>query len=745
MHRSKAMALIIVLIVAALLSMLMIAFMRVSHSNFGLARRSDASLRATQQCLTGLDYARNRMQHRRDWGLSALGARQQVVAEPFLRVYESGSSVANNLVEGEIDDRQHFKLHWLNNLDGPTTVNYPSFSRRKLDIPPRTALVVVDGYDDQTHRHLEVLLRTRFFSTSPLTSGSDLVMTTEAASLEHHLNFTNPTQENNAVRSRATTLMPKADQLTFGSTAKSGLVAGKSDVVLGADITIDHSTGKLQTFSNGQSMASASQSARASAESQSNASMQPGRDQQAPALDSSQLRQSGPSVSHLPSGRYAFTGPGEVAYYSSPTSSTPDKVYVGAIYDNGAKTGPKGSEAVVLDQFKFMPQGRLETNGDVSLSSERRWLVPQLSLGYGPDGSLARTVNSSSGWQVNGQITVEGNLAGNGELVAKGSNGSILVQGKTQMAQSPDSGLAVYADQGVRVNPPGDGLKSRSDIFDKNDFDFFSRVMKDDKYSFSGSPDIGYPQHADEWDSPFGAMDVVARQNLKVGKDEGQLSGGIGQSPVIRDLGLPMGEYERDILPKIPGWANGETPGGRPLRPEEIQAVNDFIKYCRDEPVTVPGITVGRHVRIKEFLRSCDMHSSGGDASWFNIADVTPDNPTNAKVGTIVRNLAESLFEEGEHHEPKLEVLGQIAADIYTNWGDKELPDISFRGLVYSGKNFYAAPSRSFKLRGTIASHDGASVLEGLHIGEFYFDQHQLYKLLDLTKIPLTPISWAID
>lgn len=739
------MALIIVLMVCALLSMMLIAFVRVSHSNASLSRRSDASLRATQQCLTGLDYVRNRMQHRRDWGLAPLGSRQRVVFEPFLQVYESGASPPQNLVEGETEPGQHFEARWVNNLDNPVEQDEPVFSRRRMKVPPRTALVVVEGFDGATHRHLEALVRTQFFSTTPLTSGSDLVMTTASTAANHHLSFTNPTQENNAVRSRRTTLMPGADQLTFGTRAKSGLVAGKADVVLGADVTIDRMTGQLQDFRNGQSMASASAAVRSNVENQSKAVMQPGRDQQAPVLDSSQLRKSGPAGGRLPAGRYAFTGAGEVAYYRSSTSSTPDKIYRGAIYENGASSGPPGSELVVLDHFKFMPQGRLETDGDVSLSSERRWLVPQLSLGYGADGSLARTVNSSSGWQVNGSITVEGNLAGNGELLAKGSNGSIQVQGKTQMAKSPDAGLAVYADQGIRVTPPGAGLVSRSDVFDKNDFDFFTRAMSDDLYSFSGNAAIGYPQHAQEWDQPLGALTVVQRQNLKVGKDEGVLAGGIGQSPVIRDLGVPIRDYERDILPQIPGWAAGQTPGGRPLRPEEIAAVNEFIRRCREEPVTRPGVTIGRHVRIKEFLRSCDMQSSGGDPTWFNISDTSSNNPTNAKVGTIVRNLAESLFEEGEQHNPPITVLGKVCQNIYDNWGDTEIPDVSFRGLIYSGKNFYAAPSRSFKLRGTIASHDGASVLEGLHVGEFYFDQQQLYRLLDLTKIPLTPISWAIE
>ncbi|MFN8607541.1 MAG: hypothetical protein U0931_08415 [Vulcanimicrobiota bacterium] len=409
MRRSRAMALIVVLIVAALLSMMLIAFIRVSHSNASLARRSDASLRATQQCLTGLDYVRNRLQHRRDWGLAALGSRQRVVDEPFLRIFEGGTSQAQNLVEGESDDRLRFEARWVNNLDGAVEQDFPNFSLRKMKIPARTALVVVDGYDSLTHRHLEALVQTRLFSSTPLTSGSDLVMTTASSAAAHHLSFNNPVQENNAVRSRATTLMPEADQLTFGARANSGLVAGKSDVVLGADVTIDRASGAVQTFRNGQSMASASPSVRTRAENQTRATMQPGRDQQAPTLDSSQLRKSGPAAGRLPPGRYAFTGAGEVAYYSSPTATTPDKVYSGAIYDNGARTGPPGSEIVVLDHFKFMPQGRLETNGDVSLTSERRWLVPQLSLGYGADGSLARTVDSSSGWHVNGKIAVEGN------------------------------------------------------------------------------------------------------------------------------------------------------------------------------------------------------------------------------------------------------------------------------------------------------------------------------------------------
>ena len=145
--RTRGMALIIILICTSLLSMMMIAFVRVSQANYSLARRSDSSLRATQYCLSGLDYARNRLQHTRDWGHSPLGTRRLIVAEEFLRVSEEGASIEGNQVIGRLDgqDRERFEVHWLNNLSQKTSAPYPEFSRRRLDVPPKTALVVVDG------------------------------------------------------------------------------------------------------------------------------------------------------------------------------------------------------------------------------------------------------------------------------------------------------------------------------------------------------------------------------------------------------------------------------------------------------------------------------------------------------------------------------------------------------------------------------------------------------------------------
>ena len=79
MRRTKGIALIVILFVTSLLSMMMVAFVRTQHANFSLSRRSDASLRATQACLSGLDYARNRLQHTRNWGTSGLGSKTQVL------------------------------------------------------------------------------------------------------------------------------------------------------------------------------------------------------------------------------------------------------------------------------------------------------------------------------------------------------------------------------------------------------------------------------------------------------------------------------------------------------------------------------------------------------------------------------------------------------------------------------------------------------------------------------------------
>jgi hypothetical protein len=461
-------------------------------------------------------------------------------------------------------------------------------------------------------------------------------------------------------------------------------------------------------------------------------------------LDGDALKKGPGGVKNLPGGKYVFTGPGQLAYFSNPAANPavdpPDRSYTGAIYDNGASSGPPGSEAVVLNDFHFVPRGQLESAGSVVLDSTRNWLTPQLSLGYSEQASMTRATDPLSSWKVNGDVTIKGNVAGNGALIAKGS-GVIEIQGKTQLAQSPDSGVALYADQSIRMRPPSPALVARSDIFDKNDFLFMKQALASNLVS--GTLSIGQPQSLTEWHQPYPGYTVDARQRLKVGGDDQLFAAGLGSSPVIRDQGILHGDYVRDILPNLTGYASGTTPLGRPLSSGEQAALATFLDQCSKEGGSVvnPGgaVTLGRHIRIKEFLRSCDQQP-GGDGNWLTI---WPSGQYNDRVRAIALNMTESLFEEAE--KSGRTSLYQVAADIYDSWGDKDLPDVDLRGIVYSGGNFFASTSRSFKLWGAIATHSGSAILDGVHKGRFHFDSDIMEKLLDLNKVPLIPVNWAID
>jgi hypothetical protein len=256
--RRRGLALMIVLMVTTLMAMLTGSFLMISRSNSSLSKRSDKTLRATQCCFSALDYVRSRLQHQRSWATAALGARQTTVSQSFMRVEEEGSSLANNLVEGQFPGSdERFQVRLVNNLGNATPLAAPTFSRRDLDVPGKSALVVIEGYAGFSRRHLEVLLRNDFFASSPLAAGTDLGLTTRSGDSQAHIDFTHPLPEQNSVKSRGKTYMPQADQMNFGSNPNSGAIAGKDDVVLNSLLNIDPSTGLLNSATGGDSMDSA--------------------------------------------------------------------------------------------------------------------------------------------------------------------------------------------------------------------------------------------------------------------------------------------------------------------------------------------------------------------------------------------------------------------------------------------------------------------------------------------------------
>ena len=749
--RLRGMALLIVLICTTLLAMLTASFMMVSRANASLYQRSDRTLRAAQCCYSGLDYVRSRLQHDRDWGNAPLGTRRTTVNQPnLMTVQEEGLSLAANTIEGQfVGEDARFQVRFANNLRGSASQTALGFSRRALDLPPKSALVVVEGYSGSTRRHLEALLCNDFFASSPLAAGSDLALTTRPTDSQAHLFFTNPVQEQNSVKSRAKTYMPAADRLTFGTNPNSGAITGKDDVVLDARLNINNASGLLTSVSASGISMDASPAQKTAAETQSKATILPSRDQRAPMLDGDALKKGPGGAKTLPAGKYVFTGPGQISYFSNlsadPNVDTPSRTYTGAIYDGGASSGAPGTEAVIVNEFHFVPRGEVESPGSVVLESNRDWLTPQLSLGYSAEAGMTRGEDPLSSWKVTGDMTIKGNVAGNGSLIANGS-GVIEIQGKTQLAQSPDSGVAIYADQSVRMRPPSPSLLARSDIFDKNDFNFIRQALASNRSSTSGGAlglQISSPQDLTEWRTPVAPQTLLYRQQVKVGTDDQLYASGLGSSPVIRDQGILYTDYVRDILPNLTGYGSNTTPLGRPLTALEQSRLASFLDQCSKEGGTSvhpnAALTIGRHVRIKEFLRSCDRQV-GGDSNWLT---VWPSGQYNNKVQSIVMNLSESMFEEAE--KSGRTDLFRVADDIYNQWGDKDLPDVDLRGIVYSGGNFFSSTSRSFRLWGAIATHSGSVIMDELHIGQFHFDGDTMEKLLDLNKVPLIPVNWAID
>ena len=662
--------------------------------------------------MTAFRYARSRLSSDNDFAVNPLGARTLKMDLPGqLSIYEEG----DNLITGTLPDAT-FEARVLNNLKGSGPVSSPAYSRREGDVPAGCALVVVSGRSGRAARRLEVLLTRASFANASLIASNDLALTLSGNDSE--LEFLSDDPARNAVRANGDVLLPEGSKMDFGNDPVSGHVTSQKDINIGGDAVID-ADGRVTGIQHGGWL-STDPGLKTHTQDDAHAELTPGRSTQAPALDEAQVKQPGGATHGLPGGLYAFTDSDTVAYFSNPNADpvndTPTRTYHGSIFDGGNETGSAGQLAVSLAEGRFIPNGKVEMSGSARLDSTSG-LAAQLALGYTSDGDYDPVNPAEGSLRVKGDLLVRGDAVGTGALITT-DEGDLTIRGKSTLSASPDQGLAVLAAGSLKLDPP---VGSGHDGFFPNDFDVY------------GNRDVlNWNEIQDNWKTSG-----RPNKNLLMGVDDTVLGDGMR----IRDHRL--NDFVDNWLPDVPGWTSHTTPAGNPLP----GVAETYVTNCMSNPLAncvnpVPnmtqddsGMTIGRYVRLREYLKSVD--EGHPNLRWLDFSDAEANEWVRQRIRFDLDNFQEEANRRG------LPLQTYLAG---TNpYADAQSSDIELAGLVFAGKHVYVNGARNFSLDGSIVAADGSLLIRNIRKGRFHFNSGYEDSLMSDDATKLQPVVFMLD
>ncbi len=755
--RRKGIALITVLLAAVVLAMLSTAMVTLNRAGYlSLDQYQDRS-RSVQACYAGLDYARGRILQDASWGLVPFDqAGNRGISAPEAVVVESGASFEDNLVAGELPkDGATFQLRLVNNLANRYALAAPAWSRSQVAVPARTAFVAVDGVFQGNRRHLEVLLVRKVGVGVGIFAGKDLAISLAGASPNKLLSFTSTLPRGNHVNVNKNVLLPPTANIDFGTTAARGRLQSGQDTQIDTQFTFD-SDGNADTPSSGQSLmgdpALAKQASR-----DMKATVYTGAPPSPPKFQPEQLKQAGPA-GQLSAGRYKFINHETVAYTPAPGSGGQPQTFVGSITAGGTR--------VRLGEYRFMPEGNVQVNGDLELVGEQTKLAffngrmvststtpmpVSLAVGYGARGlplsfdAAGNSTNTKERLTVTGNLTVKGDMVGSGQLfVQKNSSGGgqLKVEGNSLLSATRTDGMAVVAEDLVRFEDVNSMAAVQPFAMLTNEFDLYAQALQ------PGS----------------GSTAFSADQNRIINNWQGQSSQNItlvvgdSDEPGNTLRGRVLGNYNPILTQMAPGFV---TPGGASLAATQVtvpqlsaegvadvsMSAKQLIQaYVEEASLNGRGMTLGRHTRVREFIKSVDrgapnpallsVWAPGAPvAGMFSagMGDVTYSS-YNDSIFTMVGNQV-SAYNQDARLEGKRLMQFMNGSNTYSS---NQRFDFIFGGILYARNNVYTHLANKFHLLGSMMSAEGTVGFDHLSGGRVVYDPNSFEDQFDLTKVGLS-------
>ena len=738
---------LVVLMAAVVLAMLSTSLVTINRSGFLSLHQYEQRSLAMQACYAGLDYARARLVQVPGWSTLPYGTPPSILNEPAIQVDESGQTVEENLVSGKLlISGATFQVKVENNLTSNYRLPSPSWCRSQMSVAPRCALVSVDGQSGSVRRRIEVLLVRKTGVGGAIYAGGDLAISLSTSGPSKILNFSSTVPKSNLVKVNGTVRLPDPEQVDFSSNGGRGRLQSGADTIVNSTYTF--SQGNVTNPQLGQGL-SGNSSLTSAVAHEVKASITTNTPPAPPKFTPDQLKKPAGSPILNP-GYYHFTDHETVEYRPTPTGSP--TTYHKTIFQSGTY--------VELSEYRFMPQGNVQVNGDLHLSAEQTETtynsngsiasqkitdVPvTLAVGYDKLGlplsytALGTATKTKSRLTVNGNVEVEGDLIGSGQIFVQkdssGDGGTMQVNGNSFLSATRTDGMALVAESVVFGEVDS---KASTQYFAMlpNDFNLYAHVL-DDQNDFSADVQKAFKN----WQAS-GAADLQAAAGM------------LDMPPNKESLRSHLigGDYNNVLNGMLP---EGKTPGGKILsniqvaleKPDPVtgvltlegvaadQLIADYVLACKAQG----GMTLGLHTRLREFIKSLDRVSPNSDMiNLWNPVAFTGQDPT---IQTLVVNQVSAYNQDARTVGKRfLEYM-----DGSNPYQESQRRDFLFGGILYAKGNIYTNLASSFRLLGAMISEQGTVGFDHLNSGKVVFDPSSFEDQFDITKLGLGPAFFWI-
>ncbi len=740
----RGMGLAVTMVVLALLAMLTGAFMTLNASNFALLGRSSEMSRAQMAAFSGLQYARMRLEANTAWGrVTPMGAAPfpggaaRVDLPGKLTVYEDGYCVVG--IMPEID--AHFEIYFQPDPSHTTVTAHgryddasiagtpsnpaawnrswaPTRESRSLlnsspvepPLPPTADLrgvvagncnLLITGWASGTSTQLDVTLGNLQVVDAPLMSeGTMAVELSSPSTGQFNVTSVDPSIKAK-VRARGDLLAPASAHMLFGdgTVANAGSAVSSTNVLFNPTINVTtDANGAVSSVTSagspvvvGDGVNDAAEAATARTDMKGD--VLPNANQaEVPDVTPSQLKSPAAAPLTLNGGLYHFVDDHTVNYWNDTTHDpVADPTGFSATYTDEIRDGSGNLLARLVEGRMLIPNGaNVEASGPTRVSGD-------LAVGYDPATNTLPS-GGDARMTIHGTLEVKGETVGAGTIVAEANGadvGALKLTGKSAMSASPDSGIALYAEGPISIT----GVKAPAVQVLAMDHEIFAGAISklpNGFAEFSG----WYPKGIAEWINWVETPPSNTPKYWAGGADDHSLG-----EPKLRDMlvdnfvsaKLPLLLDQYPIATSDPNVKN------------KLGAmIDDFTGASSTGQSDGAGVSLGRYIRIREFLRAAQLDPSPAAVQaaydhWMDLHDQVIKDEVN---GLIVSQM-DSYAQKAAPDMLDTYLLGPNPGDTSLNPNDVE-----FKGLVYSRTSFIVNPNGNrFLSQGAVLSR-GALVIK---------------------------------
>ena len=751
----------VTLILATLMLMMTTAFFYTQQDQLRFQRQSEGGLKAKQAALSGLDYARMRLEADPLWGLPKSN-HDRNLSIPGLQIFEDdqmgSGAVRSFCCVGVLGDGEsHFQINlWVpgqvladqsngrissdaivNNPTGPlsawaketlpqadVSLNYlngTTFSpplRSSLQtapqrtLPPRQCLLQIRGVSGKDIRVLEVTLGAEKQTEASFQAGGTLDVSTKGSG---QWNIESVVAGKNRVESGGKMVVsgsPTNTAVKFGYSGEGASNGAIQASAMGVQQVIDLGDGTLQV-NHKDTPLNLNLSGSPNANSNSGGKFKPNTgvgtppDLSATSVEG-MLNNANYTAKSMPGGTYTFTGPNTIS------------VNGGAGQSNDLHSS-SGTKVAKIENYKliFEEGFRLDFDGPTTIKGTGG-NKPSVLMGYDKNGWLPWNSEGTFLKVANGNLSVDGSLAGKGSVMATGNStteGSIYMRGKSQMAADPDSAVTLYAERNIKVAPP-----------DPTSAEFFSVDLAAISQSMESYAPNGGP-----WNSGTRPLNQFA--NLAADDQNYHVQG--GASPVD-DSDVSGGSIKtapiNSNLPELKDELGAQFPVllADPQAQVEYDRLFDRFTTPGDPTIATPGLTAGRYLRMREFLREMQQaHNAGNPLPSSD--PLSPDFSAWADVNRKNQKLNDQLRAEISYFDRQHGGLGFSSLRSMITAGPSKNPsnnpltssmnarDARWTGLMYArGSVALDTGGGSLDVRGSLVARNEIAVTNATSVRTVY-------------------------